>query len=627
MCGIAGIAGRPASITRPLVAHMCGRMRHRGPDAEGTFAVEDIALGHRRLKILDLTASGSQPMISADGSVALVFNGEIYNFSTLRQELQAIGCRFRGTSDTEVLLHGYLEWGSDVVQKLAGMYAFAVYDSRCKELFLARDPLGIKPLYLWQQGRLLVFGSELRALMASGLVDATVDEVAIAQTLLSESPFGERTCWKHVRSLRPGHWLRWANGSTSEGRFWSFPNGQASFHEEQFADQVNKVVREHLTSDVPLGVLLSGGVDSSVLTALACRQSSGTVKTFTLTFPGTAVDEGEHARSVAERLGTEHHEIPIRVEDLQANLDPFLAASDFPSADGLNVYTVCKHVREAGITVLLSGQGGDEAFAGYANFRRLPKLEGLLSRWRLLPKPLRRLGRFAGCWAGDFGGRAKLACLLDSSDTMADTYLVLRSLIPPRLLRQLLADDLWRALECSWREQVQEWREEIPMLDDVGEVARMESRFYLHNTLLRVSDVYSMANSLELRVPFVDSRICELANRAPKAARIQQGIPKPLLLNLARNQLPPACWQRRKCGFHLPVGEWLLGPLRERARRVFHETVLGDSHLFQTSQWQRLWKQLEQDPTYLPVANAVWTCVVIGEWWQRNMAVTHVKAT
>lgn len=618
MCGIAGIAGQNPEVSRAAVARMCARMLWRGPDEGGLFEADDIVLGHRRLRILDLSPAASQPLTSSHGRVSVVFNGEIYNFRQLRHILETLGHRFRGTGDTEVLLHCYLEYGLDFLTRLEGMFALGLYDPRSKKLILARDPLGIKPLYFWQRDRVLAFASEIRALKASGLPGRELDGACLAQTLMLGAPLAGRTPWAEIRSLPPGEWLVWSDSRTAQGRYWSFPSRSSSrVTPAEVAATVQKVVTEHLVSDVPVGLLLSGGLDSSALAALVTKLSSRPLRTFTLGFPDSPLDESAFAQEVASHLKTEHTVIPVTADNILADVESFLEASDFPSIDGLNIYMVCKYVRQAGVVVLLSGQGGDEAFAGYSTFRQLPRLERVLRWWRLLPRCFRKTGRlFArGSLVGPL---AKLAALLEGSTCQTESYLLVRAVMMPRLLQELLAPALLAALEKSIQACVRDVALEAQADDPVTSVAMLESRIYLHDTLLRLSDVHSMAHSLELRVPFVDKRVCEMTNRALPSERIRAGIPKPMLLSLVRDNLPTTCWQRAKGCFHLPVGRWLVGPLRQRVQAVLHETQLGDVSLFHSKALHALWNRLEAEPDSVPLAHAVWGVYTLGEWLRRN---------
>jgi asparagine synthase (glutamine-hydrolysing) len=620
MCGIAGIAGPEAGKSLSALQRMTAMMTHRGPDASGVFQMGNVALAHQRLSIIDLTDTGSQPMVSSDGKVAIVFNGEIYNFKALKATLQAKGHIFRGTSDTEVLLFAYLEFGRDFLGKIAGMFSFAIYDSRKNLLLLARDPLGIKPLYVWVKNGLLAFSSEVRSLRASGYPSSELDLAALGEVLFLESPLSDRTPFSEIKAVDPGHWVQWKDGQVTSGTYWSIQKcgklEKAS--PEEVISTTRQVISEHLISDVPLGVLLSGGIDSSCLAAIAQAQSKARLRTFCIGLEDSENDESQFGAAVAKRIGTEHHTFHITGRDFLSNVQSFLDSSDFPSVDGLNVYSICKVVKQAGVKVVLSGQGADEIFAGYSSFQTLPALHRFLRRWKVLPGALRSLASTLVGLGSVSGRRAKLSELLSQPSGWAKSYFVHRSLLPMSTLRGLLTAEVYQAMEADVTARAAELDQGTEWMDDVAHVSMLESRVYLHDTLLRVSDVYSMAHSIELRVPFADQRIFDIVNRCDPEDRMSKGIPKPLLLASNLQKIPTECWDRKKKGFSLPLGKWLTQEFPGEVSAAINEGAIADSRIFDNNGIRALWKILQRYPESESLGHAMWGIYVLGAWLQRN---------
>ncbi|TFG96090.1 MAG: asparagine synthase (glutamine-hydrolyzing), partial [Myxococcales bacterium] len=388
MCGIAGAVGFVDHEVREAVRRATRRQAHRGPDGEGYYASSEaagpgVAFGHRRLAVIDLSADGAQPMLDPESGAVIVYNGEVFNFEALRHELVAEGRAFRSGTDTEVVLQAYAHWGLDFVSRLRGMFALAIWDPRHRRLVLARDPLGVKPLYLARIGRpggrdVLVFSSELRALLATGLVERRLDPAGLQGFLWHGFAVGPGTLVSGVRRLEPGVRLSvdLDDGlAERQERFWSLPPATPGTHSvEDLRVELEAAVRMQLVADVPLGVFLSGGVDSSVVMAIAARANGSVLRTFNVGFDEPGFDESQHARAMAQRFGTEHSEVRLSERAFQERLDDALGSVDQPTFDALNTYFVSRAAREAGLTVALAGTGGDELFGGYASFHDLPLL-------------------------------------------------------------------------------------------------------------------------------------------------------------------------------------------------------------------------------------------------------------
>jgi asparagine synthase (glutamine-hydrolysing) len=563
MCGIATALG--VRDARRVAAAMGRSLAHRGPDDAGCLALrgpagdEAGAMAHRRLSILDLTAAGHQPMVSADERFTIAFNGEIYNFRALRAELERAGARFASQGDTAVLLEGWARFGPAFAQRLEGMFAFALWDAAEAALYLVRDAFGIKPLYYARVGAGLLAASEVRALLASGLVPPLADRCAVAGYLTFGSVPEPETIIAGVRMVPAGTVLRMAvrQGELREERVaaivpLALTDGAPIRGRADAARAVRAALERsldrHLVSDVPVAVFLSGGLDSSAVAALAAARAGTRLDAFTVTFAERRFDESAVARLVAARYGFHHHEIPLGGTDLLAALPAAFAAMDQPSLDGINTYVVSAAVRAHGTKVVLSGLGGDELFAGYPSFRRARAL----ARYARLPAPARTIVARMATRVGGVRG-AKVALGLRRGSPADAAYLASRTLFGDRQVADL----------CGARHSA-------PSLEPSGltllqRVSWNELTGYMRNTLLRDSDVFSMAHGLELRVPFLDREVAEAAFRCADALKLSRGLArgtaKPLLVDAVRDLLPPDVWDRPKQGFVLPFADWMRGPL------------------------------------------------------------------
>ena len=573
MCGIAGAFG---SVSRgdalELAQAMSCVLTHRGPDDAGDCAlrtrdgVSAGAFAHRRLSILDLSASGHQPMIGAAGRYTIVFNGEIYNYRALRAELERDGARFASTSDTEVLLEGWARQGERFLPRLRGMFAFALWDRDEERGILARDRFGIKPLYVASGAKLTVFASEMRTLLSSGVVPALLDPRAIAAYLLYGAVPEPRTMVEGITCVPAGTVveLSWRGGTPtpSKPRPFGAPLVPAPGPAERDGGRAASLVRaalrdsveHHLVSDVPVSFFLSGGIDSSAIVALASEVSDARLDTFTVTFGEREFSEAPPASAVARRFGTAHHEVPLAADDLLAMLPGALASMDQPSLDGLNTYVVSAAVRRAGHKVVLSGLGGDELFAGYPSFRRARLLAPM---WRAA-RPARAALRVAGSMAGHaLGTRVdKASLLLGGDDPARAAYLASRALFAGNGLRSLVG---------AARAAAAQQDALAPPPDGLSLLQRVswyELTGYMRNTLLRDSDVFSMAHGLELRVPFVDVEVAAASVAVDDRLKVDGVVPKALLVRSVSDLLPREVWDRPKQGFQLPFARWLRGELR-----------------------------------------------------------------
>jgi asparagine synthase (glutamine-hydrolysing) len=563
MCGINGILRLRADAppVEPAVAlRTRDAMATRGPDGEGFWASPDgtIALGHRRLAIIDLSETGTQPMSYDAGRYRLVFNGEIYNYKELREQLERDGAVFASTSDSEVILALFAREGTAMLGKLRGMFALAIWDALARRLILARDPYGIKPLYHVEQDGWLQFASQVKALEAGGRVGRELDPGAIAGFLLWGSVPEPRTIRKAVRAIPSGHVLVVEDGIVGPSRAFRDLRDLDCTPCTDIAEALSDSVRAHLVADVPVAVFLSAGIDSSVIAALARRAAGDQLTTLTMRFAdlaGTPADEGPEAAATARTLGTRHVERTLTRDDLRGLWPQVLAAMDQPSVDGVNTYVVSRVAREAGFKVVLSGLGGDELFGGYESFHDVPA-------WVRRSSALSRLPGVTSAWSAvafAFGrSRPKLAGLLRYGGSIPGAYFMRRGIFLPEELPGILGEDLAveGLLEADPVRAAQASIGCAPAANDPWiAVHLMESTLYMRNQLLRDSDWASMAHSLELRVPFVDIRLrdqiaalgFEPARRGGKGA----------IARVAAPELPASVATRTKTGFLIPIARAL----------------------------------------------------------------------
>ncbi len=592
MCGIAGIIGALDDTHRAALARMNAAMAHRGPDAEGVWESTADAggwgamLAHRRLSILDLSPAGAQPMVEPRTGDCLVYNGELYNFREVRAGFPGEGREITSSGDTAVLLHALVLRGKDALPALRGMFAFAFWSARDRELLLARDPLGMKPLYVARGpagGRWsLAFASELRALLASGLLGTPrLHPDAAASVAWNGFVCGPETAVEGVGSLGPGEWSTYdARGRPlAARRYWTVPphGAEAAGTEEGLAEVLQEGLRLHLASDVPLAVFLSSGVDSSAVANLAQRASPEPVHTFTLAFEEAAFDEGPHAERIARAIGSRHRQVVLTEADFVAHLDAALDSLDQPTFDGVNSWFLSRAIREAGFKVALVGTGGDELFGGYTSFRDLP----LLHRWlRHVPRGPRAAlaGLLARAASLRHRGKpvppqtrwAKLPEMARQGADLLALYQLAYALFLPdfqdRLLGTRPGDRPRDGLPAATRSALER---ESAGRSPLSAISVFEQRLFLGERLLRDNDVASMAASIEQRLPLVDAVLLAYASRLPDDVRYHPVRRKAILRRVGLRGLDPALFERPKSGFVLPFDRWM----RARLGRRMDETL------------------------------------------------------
>jgi asparagine synthase (glutamine-hydrolysing) len=647
MCGICGAIGFNAKDEGELaVRRMLAAIVHRGPDEEGFLNAPSVIVGSRRLSIIDLPG-GSQPIWNEAETLAVVFNGEIYNFRELRQELQSHGHSFRTNSDTEVIVHAYEQWGETCPVKLRGMFAFAVVQmpqgrkGRAARVFLARDPLGIKPLYYSQTGGVFLFSSEVRSLLASGHVAPQLAADPVSAYLLFGSVCEPMTMVEGVFSLPPGHSMMVRAARPVESSppelYWTFasdshasakrtpPNGSLPVSRSAAAREVRSLledaVQKHLIADVPVGVFLSSGVDSTALAALASRVQSG-IHTFTVAFPDIEFSEAEIARATAKRLGTAHRELSLSGSEMAGRLDEAIAAFDQPSMDGINSYFVSWAARQAGLKVALSGLGSDELFGGYSSFRATSQVARIARLARFFPRALRGLAAGAmkksKAYRGSRDAFRKATSAWRDPGALPHAYFFTRALFTTQTVAALLHEDTaaWSATPwCQWLSQA---ARDAASMDAFTQVSWLELHSYLVNTLLRDTDAMSMHHSLEVRVPFLDNPLVEKVLSLREGIKSDPSRPKSLLIEAMGDLLPKEITTQKKRTFTFPWENWLRGTLGERVASGLQDwSPALQAHVdgrFATAAF----KDFQRGRT---TWSRPWSLYVLNEWVKRNLRV------
>jgi asparagine synthase (glutamine-hydrolysing) len=581
MCGIAGFVDATDRVrgdrdtNRALVRRMCDVIIHRGPDDEGTWVDDTAALGMRRLSIIDLS-TGHQPMRNEDGSVWIVFNGEIYNFRELRTELDAHGHVFSTSSDTETIVHAYEQWGRGAISRLRGMFGLAIWDAKDRTLLLARDRVGIKPLHYATVGGRLYFGSEIKSLLEAPDVPRDIDPDALDHYLSFLYTPRDGSIFRSIRKLPPGHLLTWHDGLVSVEQYYELPADEDYAGSETAAvgdlrQVLIEAVRSHLMSDVPLGAFLSGGIDSSLVVALMSEASGARVKTFSIGFDEPAFDELEHARRVAQHFGTDHYEFVVK-PDAVTILDRLISHFDEPFADPSAIPTwYVSEMARRHVTVVLSGDGGDELFGGYDRYMPHPRV---VAFDKYSPRALRRVAAVA---AGRLphGTRGKNFLRHVGRDEEG-RYLDAVRFFSPDEKADLLTGDMASQRKCVDPEtRLARHFERYRALAWPSQMMRFDTETYLPEDVLTKVDRMSMAHSIESRVPLLDNEVIEFALRLPSKYKIKEGRRKHTLKQLAATLLPPEILSRRKQGFGVPLGIWFRCGLRE----LFADTLLSRESL------------------------------------------------
>ena len=624
MCGIAGVATRGSTPPRELIGAMCDVMRHRGPDGEGILIAPGVGLGMRRLAVLDLV-TGDQPVANETGSVHAVFNGEIYNYRELRAELAAKGHRFRGSGDSEVIPHLYQEHGLAFLSRLNGMFALALWDSESQRLLLARDRMGIKPLYYSVHGGNVWFASEVKCILAAGGTARAIDPLGVDQLLTFEYTASPTTLFEDVKKLPPGSWLTVGGGKVHQGRFWSLPAVRPSpvtdvvELTERVRHTLLHAVRRQLVSDVPLGAFLSGGIDSSILVAAMKEVSPSPPLTFSIGFGDPSYSELRFARAVAAHCGTRHHE-EILTPDYLSLLPEVIAQLDQPIAD-FSVFPTLLVARMARrrVTVALGGDGGDELFGGYDTYRA-DRLSARLFDWQ--PAPLRAaaewLGRSLPLGRGKRGLANQLRRFLEGARLPPDWQhlrwmMFLREEQRARLYTREFRAHVTGATEGLVRAVLEEGGS-----DRLTAQMRCDLRLYLPEDILAKVDAMSMATSLEARVPYLDNEVVDLALAIPSQLKVRGGDRKWILKRAFADALPAAVLERGKEGFSMPMKHWLAHEWNPLMHELLSPRSLAADGLFDARYVGQLMREHETGAHNH--SHLLWALMVFQLWRDRFQA-------
>lgn len=623
MCGIAGFidsnTDRSRDDVEQLIASMCAVIRHRGPDDQGVWVGDGVALGMRRLAIIDV-AGGHQPVFNEDQTVLVVFNGEIYNYRDLQRDLRKRGHSFRADSDTEVIVHAYEEYGDDCVQHLRGMFTFALWDRRRQRLLAARDRFGKKPLNYYWDGQRLIFGSEIKSILQAG-IPRVVNPIALDEYLAYGYVPAPRTLFERVSKVPAAHILIYEDGTIRTKRYWEPPMAPTRQDDEPTAvertrELLNDAVAVRLMSEVPLGAFLSGGIDSSIVVGMMSQNMSQPVKTFSIGFEEEDFSELPYARMIARHFGTDHHEFVVRPE-LVSVLPELVWAYDEPFADAsmLPTYYVSKLAREF-VTVVLTGDGGDEIFGGYVHYAR----EQSIAR---LPRAMRYLlGRGAMLLPDGVRGKRRLSAMGQdlamryAKANMRYPYSWRSSMYRPELYARIGDHD---PLEC----QISLFHA-LPPLDLMAQMLHVDTQMYLPDDILVKVDKASMLNSLETRAPMLDHHVVEYVWSLPPEVRTPQGQLKHLLKKIASQMLPPEILARGKRGFSIPADRWLRGELAEYAADMLLSTRAQNRGIFQPGFIRNLLSSHARSGL-IRHGNMIWALLCLELWFQVYLDVAPIE--
>jgi len=600
MCGVVGAIGYLNQNIANSVEVMNEIQQHRGPDGQGFWISNDIAwnhgaiFAHRRLAIIDLTTDANQPMIDSLTGNAIVFNGEIYNYLEIKVELELLGCHFNTKSDTEVILLAYREWGVSFVEKLRGMFAIVIWDAKERKSFLYRDRLGVKPLYytVLNNGtnKTFLFSSEIKTLIKSNLIERKLNPIGVESFIWNGFVAGgEETIVRNVYMLKAGSQMIVDDTGNiiEKSSYWALPteNKKPGISIDSLKTTIEESVELHLISDAPLGVFLSGGIDSSAIASLAVKHGHGNISTYNLAFDEAEYSEAQYARAVAKALGTDHHEIILTQQDFINSLDDAMDSMDQPSFDGINTYFVSREVRKAGITVALAGTGGDELFGGYRSFVDTPKAAFYATKLALLPTKL--LDGMSGLtnsalafYYGDVPPQTrwgKAADILQSEGDMFNVFQISYSLFTKDYYNRLLKykdRNTDHGVDCRLATSI---RDSIRDLPELCKISALELNFFIQERLMRDTDSASMAASLEVRVPFLDHKIIERISNLDINERFYPLGRKQLLKDIAMPGLDSKLFERPKAGFVLPFDSWCRDALQPEVEVILLDKGLCES--------------------------------------------------
>ena len=618
MCGISGIFGdiRQEEI-KFCLEKMSRNMIHRGPDQDGFFVQNNLGFAHRRLSIIDLSDAGRQPMTDSSGRFTIVFNGEIYNFNELKNQLSDYS--YISQSDTEVVLAAFVKWGKQMLSHLNGMFALAIWDNYSGELFLARDRMGIKPLYFFSENGIFIFASEIRAMLASDLIPRKINRNVLQNFLVRQTVHSPETAVLNIQMLGPGEWICVTENSSHREKWWELKPG-LGFNSDNQPEVIKKNVRSLLSSaverrmvsDVPVGAFLSGGIDSSAVAGLMATLSSKPVDTFSVIFNEKEFDESLWSGMVAKKFNTRHHPILVKPEIFLEELPAALSALDHPSADGINSFVVSKLTRQQGIKVALSGLGGDELFAGYPVFTALHSIS---KRQKLysIPLFLRNAGKkLLNIYPGGRRGDAMGEVLCANGPQPEFIHPLFRRVYSHAQAALMFEDkvNVIDPVEEYWKSEGVNFKD----LEFLSQISRAEIKTYTQDILLRDTDQMSMAHSLEVRVPFFDFTLVEYVLSISDSIKYPH-FPKELLVESLGDLLPAQVVHRKKMGFTFPWKKWLLNDLKSFCEtRIIRIETRG---IFKEGMPITIWKRFLKSDLRVTWTH-VWLLVVLDEWMEKN---------
>lgn len=632
MCGIAGFTQFNHQFgDEQTLVEMGNAILHRGPDAGGVYFKDNIGFCHRRLSIIDLSESGNQPMISHDHRYIIIFNGEIYNFLTLRKELEAQNYPFRTHTDTEVLLALYERDGKDVLKKINGMFAFAIWDTTNQSLFIARDRIGKKPLYYYKQDNDIIFASELKAMLTLPDIPRKVRIDALYDFFAYQYVPDPKTIFENIYKLEPGHYLEIAEGNFKKTKYWDLSFTHQNNHNEseikkELQQLLNECTKKRMISDVPLGAFLSGGVDSSGIVAMMANNSKAKVTTCSIGFDSEEFNETEFAKVIAEQYQTNHHELTVH-QHVESSLEKIVSFFDEPFADPSLVptYFVSELARQK-VTVAIAGDGGDEVFAGYEKYtidtieNNLRKLFPQIIRTSLFPFLARILDKFNNrfCTKGN-------SLLTSLSLDPAMGFYVTNSQISDSLWRKIITDETKNKIGNYHPSKITtDYYSQCDGKDHMSRILYTDMKTYLPGDILVKVDRMSMANSLEVRAPLLDYKLIEYAATLPSSLKYKKGEKKYILKEAFKDFLPDDVLYRKKMGFSVPLADWLRNEIKPLAEQKLFNSSNGLCDYFKTSEIKRLWDLHQSGDRDFSML--LWMMLMFQMWWDNYMKPTEEKA-
>ncbi|HVM87595.1 MAG TPA: asparagine synthase (glutamine-hydrolyzing) [Puia sp.] len=618
MCGITGILSFKEAKTAPsVIKKMTDAVSHRGPDADGFFIENEVALGHRRLSIIDLSSAANQPFIDNSGRYVMVFNGEMYNYAEVKNTIRDYS--FRTNGDSEVLIAAYAKWGAECIKHFRGMFAFAIWDRHQRELLLCRDRMGVKPLYYFVDKEKLLFSSELRSILASNLVHRRISTTALMEYFSYQSVSCPYSVIEGIEQLEPGCWLKIKGGNVEKLTYWDVSRTNIDFDfsnttrtHQHTKELMLQSVKRRLVSDVPVGAFLSGGIDSSVVVGLMAEASAAPPNTFNISFSEKEFDESYYAGIVSKKFNTNHTNILLRPNIFLDELQNALDVMDTPTGDGINTYIVSKAIRQKGITVALSGIGGDELFAGYPIFSQYLRMQQKKWFWKL-PRISRDL--FSSFFLNSTSRASRFKQLLRLDDcSIEHAYPIFRQILSPRQLQQLTLLNANNLFISSTQKELLCRKQEIEKFPLLSQVSIAEYFGYTQHTLLKDTDQMSMAVALEVREPFFDQDLVEFVLAMPDELK-KPVYPKSLLVESVKPLLPDEIVFRKKQGFLFPWNMWLRNELRTFCEA--HIKNISERPFINSKQLFNFWKRFLQGDKNIRWAE-IWLFVVLEYWLEKN---------